>query len=68
MYWLTNPEHGVMPVYDLAEVERHKQWGWSLLNEGPSPLAKPARIEPVPAEEPETAPARKKPGRKPKVK
>ena len=37
-YWLTNPEHGTMPVYDLGEVERNKKFGWTLLNEGESPL------------------------------
>jgi hypothetical protein len=37
-YWLTNPDHGIMPVYDLGEVERNKLHGWTLLNVGESPL------------------------------
>jgi hypothetical protein len=60
MYWLTNPQHGEMPVYDLADVERHKKWGWTLLNEGSAPLRKKP-------EAPEVV-ERKKPGPKPKVK
>jgi hypothetical protein len=62
-YWMTNPEHGVMPVYDTGEVERVKAHGWTLLNEGDSPLRKP--VEAAPA-----APVveRRKPGPKPKAK
>lgn len=62
MFWLTNPEHGEMAVYDMADVERHKQWGWVLLNEGEAPQRGQEAAQPV---EP---PARKKPGPKPKVK
>jgi hypothetical protein len=36
-YWLTNPDHGVMPVYSESEVTRHIPLGWSLLNQGESP-------------------------------
>jgi hypothetical protein len=36
-YWLTNPDHGTMPVYDMGEVERVKKFGWTLLNVGESP-------------------------------
>lgn len=59
-YWLTNPEHGVMPVYDLGEVERNKVHGWTLLNVGESPELAPKG---QPAE-----PIKRKPGRPPKVK
>jgi hypothetical protein len=37
-YWMTNPDHGTMPVYDMGEVERVKKFGWTLLNVGESPL------------------------------
>jgi hypothetical protein len=37
-YWLTNPDHGVMPVYSESEVARHIPLGWSLLNQGESPV------------------------------
>jgi hypothetical protein len=37
-YWLTNPDHGVMPVYSESEVARHIPLGWSLLNQGESPI------------------------------
>jgi hypothetical protein len=37
-YWLTNPDHGTMPVYDMGEVERVKKFGWTLLNVGESPI------------------------------
>ena len=44
-YWLTNPDHGILPVYDMGEVERCKQFGWTLLNHGESPeRAKPEII------------------------
>jgi hypothetical protein len=36
-YWMTSPDHGVMPVYDLGAVEQAKKHGWSLLNHGESP-------------------------------
>lgn len=59
MFWLKHPEHGEMPAYDVAEVERNKKWGWELLNEGPSPLRdKPGEV----------VPERRKPGRPPKAK
>lgn len=62
-YWMTNPLHGVMPVYSQSEVEQAKVHGWSLLNEGGSPaFSKPAAVVQEPA------PARKKPGPKPKAK
>jgi hypothetical protein len=37
-YWMTNPDHGTMPVYDMGEVERVKKFGWTLLNVGESPI------------------------------
>jgi hypothetical protein len=37
-YWVTNPDHGMMPVYDMGEVERVKKFGWTLLNVGESPI------------------------------
>jgi hypothetical protein len=40
-YWLTNPDHGVMPVYSESEVTRHIPLGWSLLNQGESPIRVP---------------------------
>jgi hypothetical protein len=63
MYWMTNPEHGVMPVYSIGEVEQAKVHGWSLLNEGDSPLReKPAEVTE------EEQPIKRKPGRPPKAK
>jgi hypothetical protein len=73
-YWLTNPEHGVMPVYDMGEVERNKVHGWMLLNEGESPLrhiGPPPEAEPIKllaSNEPPLLPLKRKPGRPPKVK
>lgn len=68
-YWLTNPEHGVMPVYDLSDVERNKVHGWSLLNEGPSPVKPAARAPVVVTPEPVVeVPPKRKPGRPPKAK
>jgi hypothetical protein len=82
-YWLTNPDHGVMPVYDLSDVERNKVHGWELLNHGPAPefakkgnLAIPEAdfgnvLKPY-ADAFNTAvadiPVKRKPGRPPKVK
>jgi hypothetical protein len=65
MYWMTNPLHGVMPVYDLSDVERVKGHGWSLLNEGPSPLReapKEKEDKPSPPDS-DNPPAKRKPGR-----
>jgi hypothetical protein len=67
-YWLTNPDHGMMPVYDMGEVERVKKFGWTLLNVGESPIRAPVpHIETVayadgatatgPAPLPENSPA-----------
>lgn len=36
-YWLRHHDHGVMPVYNAGEVDKHKALGWALLNEGESP-------------------------------
>lgn len=49
-YWLKHAEHGQMPVYNTGDVERHKQWGWVLLNEGNEP-AKEAAPKPDPMDE-----------------
>ena len=27
-HWMKSAEHGVMPLYDMGEVERHKKLGW----------------------------------------
>lgn len=62
-YWLKSADHGVMPVYNLSDVERNKRFGWELLNEGDSP-AREQSAAPVVM----PALARKKPGPKPKVK
>jgi hypothetical protein len=43
-YWLTNPDHGTMPVYDAGDVERHKKMGWTLLNVGESPNLPPKAV------------------------
>jgi hypothetical protein len=56
-YWMTNPEHGVMPVYDMGDVERNKVHGWVLLNEGESPAMKSAEVSADPPQE------KRKPGR-----
>lgn len=40
-YWLTNPDHGTMPVYAISEVDRNKANGWTLLNIGESPVRVP---------------------------
>jgi hypothetical protein len=40
-YWITNPDHGTLPVYDMGEVERVKKFGWTLLNVGESPIRGP---------------------------
>jgi hypothetical protein len=63
-FWMTNPKHGVMPVYSFGEVDQAKVHGWELLNEGdaparPAPAAKAVQVD---------TPARKKPGPKPKAK
>jgi hypothetical protein len=75
-YWLTNPDHGTMPVYSQGDVERHKKMGWSLLNVGESPNLPPKRAAvappaPVVAAVPEmialpvvhAEPEKRKPGR-----
>lgn len=63
-YWVTNPDHGMMPVYDMGEVERVKKFGWTLLNVGESPILpvvngdatrEPEDVLPVVAEEPKLA-------------
>jgi hypothetical protein len=54
---MTNPDHGVMPVYDMGDVERNKVHGWVLLNEGESPNLKPAEVS---ADAPQE---KRKPGR-----
>jgi hypothetical protein len=63
-YWMENPEHGVMPVYDMGDVERNMAHGWVLLNVGESPALKAEK----PAVETIETPVRKKPGPKPKAK
>lgn len=70
-YWMTNPSHGVMPCYDLGEVERNKVHGWTLLNEGPAPVypkAEPTGMEITHKWVTSNEAARKKPGPKPKAK
>lgn len=54
-YWLTNPDHGVMPVYDMGDVERNKVHGWELLNQGPEPMRKvpAAAFEVMPVAKPD---------------
>lgn len=52
-YWMTNAEHGVMPVYDTGAVEQAKVHGWTLLNEGESP-----EFPKEPEEEPKRKPGR----------
>jgi len=49
-HWMKSAEHGIMPVYDLGEVERHKKLGWVLLNTGEAPDlgAKVEQPKPVP--------------------
>lgn len=77
-YWLTNADHGTMPVYDPGEVERVKKFGWTLLNVGESPdhattlkdaLAESMRghgeIVALPVVD---QPEKRKPGRPPKAK
>lgn len=70
MYWLINPDHGVMPVYSMDEVERIKKFGWEVLNEGNSPDYSKLKPEKVVCEvvKPKPIAPRKKPGPKPKVK
>jgi hypothetical protein len=62
-YWMTNPEHGMMPVYSMGEVERAQKSGWALLNEGEGPVQKPKDTPPEVAR-PDPAPPRR--GRKAK--
>jgi hypothetical protein len=33
---MKHEEHGEMPVYDKAEVEKHEKLGWKFVNEGHS--------------------------------
>jgi hypothetical protein len=54
---MVHPDHGATHVYDTSELERLKGYGWSVEGEE----AKPVKTEPE-------APARKKPGPKPKAK
>ncbi len=69
-YWMTNPEHGVMTCYDMGEVERAKVHGWSLLNEGVSPIRAQQDPQEVLEEVRETIKelGKRKPGRPPKAK
>lgn len=64
-FWMKSAEHGVMPVYDMGEVERAKGHGWELINEGPSPLLRlnvaPVVVRQAPEQE------KRKPGRPRKV-
>jgi hypothetical protein len=64
-YWLTNPDHGVMPVYDMGDVERNKAHGWTLLNVGESPVFEPEQASEVLREVRETMQALGEPKRKP---
>jgi len=68
-YWLTNPAHGVMPAYDMGEVERNKLHGWTLLNVGESPVFPVEEVsgEENPVERPAEEPQKRKPGRPRKV-
>jgi len=46
-HWLKSA-HGVMPVYDMGEVERHKALGWSFINTGEKPdLEKTVEVAPA---------------------
>jgi len=54
-YWMTNPDHGMMPLYDMGEVERVKRFGWTLLNVGESPQV-PVFTSPQEALAPKTFP------------
>jgi hypothetical protein len=67
MYWMTNKDHGIMPVENLSEVQRNEKHGWTFLNQGETPdlLAKPAAVEEVTEAD---APTQKKRGPKPKAK
>lgn len=65
-YRLKHKEHGVTNVYDLAEVERHKQWGWEMAE---APAMQAGSVDAKPANVAADAPiVRKKPGPKPKAK
>lgn len=35
-HWMKSADHGVMPLYDMGEVERHKKLGWVYVNTGES--------------------------------
>jgi hypothetical protein len=70
-YWMTNPQHGVMPVYSVSEMEQARVHGWELLNEGASPLrGKPAEVKApaMPVAEHVEIITKRKPGRPPKAK
>lgn len=43
-HWMKSA-HGVLPVYDQGEVDRHIKLGWTLLNTGEAPdLTKPVEV------------------------
>jgi hypothetical protein len=65
-YWITNPGHGTMPVYDMGEVERVKKFGWSLLNIGESPVRGPV-VNGDTAREPEDVVEEQNPAEPPKT-
>ena len=82
IYWMTNPDHGTMPVYSVGEKERTEKLGWALLNYGPSPdyaskaekeckaaLEESMRLDPPPVVDAALdAPIKRKPGRPAKAK
>jgi hypothetical protein len=68
-YWMKSPEGAVMPCYSVSDMEQVKVHGWSLMNEGDSPLREaPQGSVEAEAPLPDPAPVRKKPGPKPKAK
>lgn len=61
-YWMIHPKHGEMPVYDTGAVERAKVHGWTVLNEGDSPLREKKPEPTFRIQEPEPY-VKRKPGR-----
>lgn len=62
-FWMTHPEHGRMPVYDRGEVERVEKHGWTMLNEGESPIVMTTPDDAEVVVSGDTATVRRKPGR-----
>jgi len=48
-HWMKHSDHGIMPVYDLGEVERNKKFGWVFLNTGEDADRTVKPVMPAPA-------------------